>query len=563
MTDPSPTRPDARLVRLHAERGNPLARLEGALASLEDADWGLLFSGEGALARQLAALLGPGTLRVDGRLPLSRAALAEAGLAAADLHGDLHGARAAWLLEPDSAMLERARRAGVPVIVDGTLAPGGGWLRQGATFVVYRDALTLSGHADAPLAALFGQGEAPAASAPAPSDLAVALALRDVATLPLRLARSARTVAQLAERLGGQARAAGPTALLLPPDAAADSSAQPGGVLAAARHVPDGLLLTPGLEEVASVLALLRGEVSPQAPAPRPTPATPEPREEQRSEERPPRFGAGRDDEQQRRAGRRDERREGRERDGGGRDRGQERDRARFGRPRADLPQADRPADPPERVAFEAPEGFASPQVTASQVMAPPEEAPWQPEIVYSDLTRPAVPLTHTVSSGPDAAPLDLTPPLAEAPAARRGEESLASDEAPASTASPYEPGAPAQAVAPFEEASTEKTTPPPSAPEEPALTPDLPATPEATGPDSVASDLTGEQAAIYARLREWRNAEAKRQDISRFIIASNATLAEIARRVPYTPEDLRAVRGMGPGRLEKYGQKILEVVRG
>lgn len=68
---------------------------------------------------------------------------------------------------------------------------------------------------------------------------------------------------------------------------------------------------------------------------------------------------------------------------------------------------------------------------------------------------------------------------------------------------------------------------------------------------------------AVYARLREWRNAEAKRQEISRFIIASNATLAEIARRVPYTLDDLREVKGMGQARLGKYGDRILDVVRG
>ncbi|MCD0159361.1 HRDC domain-containing protein, partial [Deinococcus sp. 6GRE01] len=77
------------------------------------------------------------------------------------------------------------------------------------------------------------------------------------------------------------------------------------------------------------------------------------------------------------------------------------------------------------------------------------------------------------------------------------------------------------------------------------------------------AADLTDDQAAVYARLRDWRNSEAKRQEISRFIVASNATLAEIARRVPYTEADLQEVRGMGPERLRKYGQQILEVVRG
>ncbi|MCD0163783.1 HRDC domain-containing protein, partial [Deinococcus sp. 6YEL10] len=82
-------------------------------------------------------------------------------------------------------------------------------------------------------------------------------------------------------------------------------------------------------------------------------------------------------------------------------------------------------------------------------------------------------------------------------------------------------------------------------------------------GKEDPAADLTDEQAAVYARLRDWRNSEAKRQEISRFIVASNATLAEIARRVPYTEADLQEVRGMGPERLRKYGQQILEVVRG
>ena len=63
-------------MQLHAERGEPQQRLAAALADLEGADWGLLLAGEAALARQLAALLGPGTLRVDGRLALDRAALA-------------------------------------------------------------------------------------------------------------------------------------------------------------------------------------------------------------------------------------------------------------------------------------------------------------------------------------------------------------------------------------------------------------------------------------------------------------------------------------------------------
>ncbi|GHF40577.1 hypothetical protein HNQ07_001586 [Deinococcus metalli] len=555
-------RPDARLVRLHAERGDPQARLAGALADLEGAAWGVLLRDEAALARQLAALLGAGTLRVDARVRVNRDALAAAGLAAASVDGDWRGARAAWLLEPSGADLERARRAGVDVIVDGTLAPGGGWLTQGAALVVYRDSVTVTGHADAPLSAVFGAGRAPEVAAPAPSDLIVGLALRDVATLPLRLARAARTVTALADRLGGAAQGAGPTALLLAPDAAPDSDAPLGGVVASARSVPGGVLLCPGLEEPDTALALLRQDEA--AVTARPA--------------EPPRPAEGRREEPRREEPRRDDfRRDGRSggrdfgRDRGGRDR---RDFGRDGGGRGERPDTARPTQPdvPERFTFDAPDADAVPS-------APAAEETWEPEIVYSDIVQPQVKLPIPVSSGPDAPNLgDELPDVLHQP-----EHVAAADEP--DTAEPAAAGhdtaeaspAPAPATdvsAPVERRpergrrGRDRTPPAPTAPNAegtaPLIAPDLPVpTPGDGGRDDPAATLSGEQAAVYARLREWRNAEAKRQEISRFIIASNATLAEIARRVPYTEADLKAVKGMGPERLRKYGEKILEVVRG
>ncbi|WP_104989514.1 HRDC domain-containing protein [Deinococcus sp. NW-56] len=529
-----PTRPDARLVALHAERGDPHARLAGALADLEGAGWGLTLAGEPALARQLGTLLGPGTVRVDERLGVSRAALANFGLAAAGLDADWTGARAVWLAEPDERLLRRAERAGVPVIVDATLAPGGGWFAQGATYVVYRHGVTLTGFGDTDLALLFGQGEAPTPAAPAPSDTAVALALRDVATLPLRLARVARTVGALAERLGGGALPFGPTALLLPPDSAPDTPWVPGGVLAATRSVDGGVVFTPGLQDTETALALLRGG-APTAPAP-----------------------VAREQAEDRRPEREDESRFRRNRDRFGRDRGDRSGRSTDGvgaeaprpsRPPApDRPEPDaaRPDQPqpdsaPTRVTFEAP----TPDAPAPQAPTPaePEEEVWTPEIVFSGSGHedPA-PLPIPVSAGPDEPELEVQPPLA-GPEAEPAEEP-ATDEAPVMGDAAPEPQ-------------------PDPVPATPDLAPDLPVTTEAGAAPDPAADLTDEQAAIYARLREWRNAEAKRQEVSRFIIASNATLAEIARRVPYTMDDLKAVRGMGPERLRKYGEKLLEVVRG
>ena len=64
-----------------------------------------------------------------------------------------------------------------------------------------------------------------------------------------------------------------------------------------------------------------------------------------------------------------------------------------------------------------------------------------------------------------------------------------------------------------------------------------------------------------YNRLRDWRNEEAKKLGLSRFIIASNATLAEIAKREPHTLEELVTAKGMGKERVAKYGATMLEVL--
>ncbi|UQN07619.1 HRDC domain-containing protein [Deinococcus sp. QL22] len=629
-------RPDLPLVSLHTVRGDPHVRLAGALAALEGADWGLLLGGDAALARQLAAILGGGTLRVDSRLSVNRDALAGAGLAVASLDADWNGARAVWLMEPDARTLERAARAGVRVIVDATLAPGGGWPTRGADLVVYRDGVTLTGHSDGTLAVLFGTGRAPMPAAPAPADLTVALALRDVATLPLRLARAARTTLQLAERLGGTALEAGPTALLLAPDAAADTFSAPGGVMAAARSVPAGVLLTPGLQDLNAVLALLRSETEqPGTPTPLPNeqwnardqsvPAPvaaeaeardPEPQDAPAAEQRSFAQRDGQRDGGQQ-GGQRRGRQDGRRDDGRRGERNSQNEPRRFERPRVDQPRTDQPrpdqarADqtrpdsdaPPERFTFDAPDNSyadnqteAAPTQTAPTQAAAPAVAPtthapeptfavpsaahdevWEPEIVFSDTPKQGA-LTDAVHRQsekdrgeelPEDAAVDAV--QAEAQAAQDDAEQIGMEADAA--------GSFAEALAEFEQteagqeqleqAQVEQTQlEQTQAPAPLILAPDLPPTPPATQgtdaerPDPTA-DLTPEQAAIYARLRDWRNAEAKRQDMSRFIVASNATIAEIARRVPYTAADLKAVRGMGPERLRKYGEKILEVVRG
>ena len=45
------------------------------------------------------------------------------------------------------------------------------------------------------------------------------------------------------------------------------------------------------------------------------------------------------------------------------------------------------------------------------------------------------------------------------------------------------------------------------------------------------------------------------------YVIAHDATLAAIAEARPATLAGLRRVKGMGPAKLEKYGDGILEVL--
>lgn len=95
-----------------------------------------------------------------------------------------------------------------------------------------------------------------------------------------------------------------------------------------------------------------------------------------------------------------------------------------------------------------------------------------------------------------------------------------------------------------------------PDAPSGPAMTFE-PATQDPT------STLGGTELDRYARLREWRDAEAERLEISRFQVASNALLSGVARANPDSLGALEQVKGIGPERVKRYGEAMLGVLHG
>jgi ATP-dependent DNA helicase RecQ len=82
-------------------------------------------------------------------------------------------------------------------------------------------------------------------------------------------------------------------------------------------------------------------------------------------------------------------------------------------------------------------------------------------------------------------------------------------------------------------------------------------------GKSSVSSpggQLNNTAQALFERLRGWRAATAKEHGVPAYVIFHDATLAEIARLSPQSPDELRAVSGIGTRKLESYGAALIEV---
>ena len=66
---------------------------------------------------------------------------------------------------------------------------------------------------------------------------------------------------------------------------------------------------------------------------------------------------------------------------------------------------------------------------------------------------------------------------------------------------------------------------------------------------------------ALFQRLREWRLARAADDSVPAFVIFTDATLQLIAEHAPTDESGLRAISGVGPGKLAKYGEQVLALV--
>jgi DNA helicase-2/ATP-dependent DNA helicase PcrA len=75
------------------------------------------------------------------------------------------------------------------------------------------------------------------------------------------------------------------------------------------------------------------------------------------------------------------------------------------------------------------------------------------------------------------------------------------------------------------------------------------------------APDLPPDVVVAEEALRAWRLERCRADKVSAFIVASNAVLRAIATRRPTTIAELATVDGIGPTKLDLYGDEILAVV--
>lgn len=81
------------------------------------------------------------------------------------------------------------------------------------------------------------------------------------------------------------------------------------------------------------------------------------------------------------------------------------------------------------------------------------------------------------------------------------------------------------------------------------------------TRPSPVAAEVVEADEAIVEALRAWRLERARSDGVPAFVVFHNTTMTAIAAAEPQTLEQLAAVSGIGPSRLESYGDEILAAV--
>jgi DNA helicase-2/ATP-dependent DNA helicase PcrA len=67
----------------------------------------------------------------------------------------------------------------------------------------------------------------------------------------------------------------------------------------------------------------------------------------------------------------------------------------------------------------------------------------------------------------------------------------------------------------------------------------------------------------LFERLRAWRSSVAGEAKVPAYVVFTDATLVAIAETLPPDLARLARIAGVGPAKLERYGDQVLELLAG
>jgi superfamily II DNA helicase RecQ len=73
-------------------------------------------------------------------------------------------------------------------------------------------------------------------------------------------------------------------------------------------------------------------------------------------------------------------------------------------------------------------------------------------------------------------------------------------------------------------------------------------------------AELSIEGEALATRLKQWRAAEAKRLQVPVFVVMHDRTLIALAAARPRNPRELLEIDGIGPTKVERFGEQLLQL---
>jgi len=86
------------------------------------------------------------------------------------------------------------------------------------------------------------------------------------------------------------------------------------------------------------------------------------------------------------------------------------------------------------------------------------------------------------------------------------------------------------------------------------------PAKKSVAAPSAAPAQLSPAGEELELALKAWRSPVAKKMGVPPFMVLHDRTLHAIAHARPATPNQLQEISGMGPAKVDKYGEQILEV---